>query len=178
MPSAMSRPKEPVETTSTSVAASREPSFMIEPLPKARSICPRAASKARCLSIESLSKRRNAVCMIPLPPLCHTGPGRATRGGMGLYMICSQLQRPKSPVARNRRRGSLSDAGLADAAFDGGDDFARAQRLHQGFVTVRLAAGHHKEIAAHQERIGTLLSRRIEDLRAVAIGEPPVRHHA
>src|SRR6266436_1534574 len=104
MPSAMSSPKEPVETTSTSVAASREPSFMIEPLPKARSICPRAASKARCLSIESLSKRRNAVCMIPLPPLFHTVPGRATRGRTRLYMVCSQLQRRKSPIARNRCR--------------------------------------------------------------------------
>src|SRR5947207_12314517 len=102
MPSAMSSPNEPVETTSTSVAASREPSFMIEPLPKARSICPRAASKARCLSIESLSKRRNAVCMIPLPPLFHTGPDRATRGRSRLYMVCSQLQRHKSPIARNR----------------------------------------------------------------------------
>src|SRR5216684_3710491 len=161
MPSAMSSPSEPVEITSMSEAGSREPSFMIEPLPKARSICPRAASNARCLSIESLSKRRNAVCMIPLLPLFHTGPDRATRGETGLYMICSQLQRPKSPVARNRLRGSLGDAGLADAAFDGGDDLARAQRLHQGLVPVRLAAGHHEKIPAHQERMGALLRRRV-----------------
>ena len=67
MPSAMSSPSEPVEITSLSAAASREPSFMIEPLPKARSICPSAASKARCLSIASLSNRRKAVCKIAVP---------------------------------------------------------------------------------------------------------------
>src|SRR5271163_2746322 len=62
----MSRPSEPVDIVSMSPAVSCEPSFMIEPLPKARSICPSAASKARCLSIASLSKRRNAAC-IPRP---------------------------------------------------------------------------------------------------------------
>ena len=45
MPSAMSRPSEPVEIDSIS-SASRWPSFMIEPLPKARSICASAASSA------------------------------------------------------------------------------------------------------------------------------------
>src|SRR5579863_3834307 len=59
MPSAISSPSEPVETTSTSIAASRDPSFIIEPLPNARSIWPSAASNARCLSIVSLSRRRN-----------------------------------------------------------------------------------------------------------------------
>src|SRR6185312_14894175 len=44
------------------------------PLPKARSIWPRAASKAFCLSMVSLSNRRNAVCDIPLPSLFHGGP--------------------------------------------------------------------------------------------------------
>src|SRR5579884_3090370 len=87
MPSAMSRPSEPVEMTSTSAAASRAPSFMIEPLPKARSICPSAASRARCLSIASLSNRRNAGCMIrssviPQPP----GPRNARRK----YLLCSK----------------------------------------------------------------------------------------
>src|SRR5271163_806328 len=67
MPSAMSRPKDPLDITSVSAAASRDPSFMIEPLPNARSICPSAASKARCLSIASLPKRRNAVCIVPSP---------------------------------------------------------------------------------------------------------------
>ena len=38
---------------------------MIEPLPKARSIWPSAASKARCLSIVSLSNRRKAVSTLP-----------------------------------------------------------------------------------------------------------------
>src|SRR5580700_5501396 len=75
-------------------AASREPSFMIEPLPKARSIWPSAASKARCLSIMSLSNRRNAVCMIPLLRYFTAGQGaqRATR--FLLYMICSPMQYP------------------------------------------------------------------------------------
>src|SRR3954453_1594409 len=81
IPSAISSPSEPVEITSISDAASREPSFMIEPLPKARSIWPSAASKARCLSIMSLSKRRNAVCMASHPILFHTEHARATRGG-------------------------------------------------------------------------------------------------
>src|SRR6516165_6876185 len=80
MPSAISRPSEPVEITSVSAAASCEPSFIIEPLPKARSIWPSAASKARCLSIASLSKRRNAVCII-LPPLFHSSWGHATHLG-------------------------------------------------------------------------------------------------
>jgi hypothetical protein len=57
--------------TSLSVAASREPNFMIEPLPNARSIWPRAASKAFCLSMVSLSNRRNAGCDIVLPFLFH-----------------------------------------------------------------------------------------------------------
>jgi hypothetical protein len=61
MPRAISSPSEPVEMTSESVAGSRAPSFMIDPLPKARSICPNAASSAFCLSIVSFSTRRNAV---------------------------------------------------------------------------------------------------------------------
>src|SRR4051812_42858278 len=52
MPSAMSRPREPVEMVSISTA-SREPSFIALPLPKARSICAKAASRAFCLSILS-----------------------------------------------------------------------------------------------------------------------------
>src|SRR5689334_15922922 len=55
MPSAMSRPSEPVEIASIS-RASRWPSFMIEPLPNARSICASAASRALfLLSMPSFS---------------------------------------------------------------------------------------------------------------------------
>src|SRR3546814_791108 len=49
-PSAMSSPSEPVETASTCIA-SFEPNFITEPLPKARSICAKAASSAFCLSV-------------------------------------------------------------------------------------------------------------------------------
>src|ERR1700722_13771861 len=81
MPSAMSRPNEPVDTTSTSITASREPNFMIEPLPKARSIWPSAASNARCLSIVPLSKRRNTGWFIS-PLRYHTAATAAqTRSG-------------------------------------------------------------------------------------------------
>src|SRR3984893_6088598 len=93
MPRAMSRPSEPVEMTSLSVAASREPSFMIEPLPNARSIWPRAASRAFCLSIVSLSNNRNAVCDIPRPPYSMAAErlqSAATRKPS--YQFCSRPQ--------------------------------------------------------------------------------------
>src|SRR4051812_49052859 len=47
----MSRPSEPVETTSISIDLSFLPSFMIEPLPKFRSIWDSAASSALDLSL-------------------------------------------------------------------------------------------------------------------------------
>jgi hypothetical protein len=52
MPSAMSRPSEPVETVSASIT-SRWPSFITEPLPNARSIWESAASSARFRSLPS-----------------------------------------------------------------------------------------------------------------------------
>src|SRR5262245_26327007 len=51
MPSAMSRPSEPVEIASTSMRRSLAPSRMIEPLPKFLSIWASAASSAFCLSM-------------------------------------------------------------------------------------------------------------------------------
>src|SRR5579859_558254 len=89
MPSAMSRPSEPVETTSISSAASFEPSFMIEPLPNARSICPRAASNAFCLSISALSNRRRTVCDIARSPY---SIGLSAMQRASLYMFCSGTQ--------------------------------------------------------------------------------------
>jgi len=53
MPSAMSRPSEPVETDGISATTPPLPSFITEPLPKARSIWAIAASRARCLSPSS-----------------------------------------------------------------------------------------------------------------------------
>jgi hypothetical protein len=63
MPSAKSRPSDPVETTSISASADLLPMRMIEPLPKARSIWLSAASRALFLSIlGSLSE--NAISTI------------------------------------------------------------------------------------------------------------------
>src|ERR1043165_2756364 len=56
----MSRPSEPVETVSISIDLSFLPSFMIEPLPNARSIWVSAASRAFDLSMELLSTTRSA----------------------------------------------------------------------------------------------------------------------
>src|SRR3984893_19601242 len=60
MPSTISRPSEPVDTVSTSIAAMFLPSRMIEPLPKLRSICESAASRAFDLSMDDPSTRRSA----------------------------------------------------------------------------------------------------------------------
>src|SRR5215469_6581631 len=88
MPSAISRPKDPVDITSVSAAASRDPSFIIEPLPNARSICPSAASKARCLSIASLSKRRNAACIVPSPySIPNDAAQRGPEAGIGTCFV-------------------------------------------------------------------------------------------
>ena len=56
----MSSPSEPVETVSISIDLSFLPSFMIEPLPKARSIWVSAASRALDLSMDELSTTRSA----------------------------------------------------------------------------------------------------------------------
>ncbi len=52
-PSAMSRPSEPVETTSMSSITSPSPSFMIEPLPNCFSIWASAACRALAFSVFS-----------------------------------------------------------------------------------------------------------------------------
>src|SRR6516162_9105733 len=60
MPSARSRPSEPVDTASISTTLPFSPSFITEPLPKARSICASAASSARFLSESSCPTSLNA----------------------------------------------------------------------------------------------------------------------
>jgi len=67
MPSAMSRPSEPVETVSTSIDCMFLPSRMIEPLPKLRSICDSAASRAFDLSMDDPSTRRSAALISRAP---------------------------------------------------------------------------------------------------------------
>src|SRR6201990_477247 len=68
MPSAMSRPSEPVDTVSTSIDLLFLPSRMIEPLPKLRSICESAASRAFDLSMDESSTRRSAALAIVSTP--------------------------------------------------------------------------------------------------------------
>src|SRR3984957_15791976 len=76
MPSAISRPSEPVETTSMSIDLSFLPSRMIEPLPKLRSIWESAASRAFVLSMDDPSTRRSAA-----PALMFRAPyGRDSEG--------------------------------------------------------------------------------------------------
>src|SRR2546423_1071706 len=91
MPSAMSRPSEPVETVSTSIDLLFLPSRMIEPLPNERSIWESAASRAFDLSMEELSTRRSAVVIAPL--LYMTGIGMAdkppARQDDSMYTVCS-----------------------------------------------------------------------------------------
>src|SRR5260221_759366 len=83
----MSRPREPVETVSTSIDLSFLPSRMIEPLPNVRSIWESAASRAFVLSMDEPSTRRNAVVIAPLL----IGPDSEDSNGQreAMYMICS-----------------------------------------------------------------------------------------
>ena len=60
MPSAMSRPSEPVEIASMSIERSLAPRRMIEPLPNILSICASACSSAFALSIAPPSTTRNS----------------------------------------------------------------------------------------------------------------------
>src|SRR5262249_12049697 len=64
----MSRPSEPEEMVATSSDLAFLPSRMIEPLPKLRSICESAASRALDLSMEEPSTRRSAVWAIAPTP--------------------------------------------------------------------------------------------------------------
>src|SRR5580698_10535952 len=98
MPSAISRPREPVETTSMSIDSSFLPSRMIEPLPKLRSIWESAASRAFVLSMDDPSTRRSAA---PAPmfraPYGRDSEGQQRSGPCpgnaktALYTICSMF---------------------------------------------------------------------------------------
>src|SRR5271166_6313855 len=80
MPSAMSRPSDPVDTVSTSIECMFLPSRMIEPLPKLRSICDRAASRAFDLSMDDPSTRRSAAPALIDPCLLMAGIRKAHNG--------------------------------------------------------------------------------------------------
>src|SRR5262245_37483416 len=94
MPSAMSRPSEPVETVSTSIDLLFLPNRMIEPLPKLRSIWDSAASRAFDLSMEEPSTRRSAaVAIAPTPYDRDSGDRQRTvrvRKQCTLFVLCSQ----------------------------------------------------------------------------------------
>src|SRR3954452_2198755 len=79
MPRAMSRPSEPEEMPSMSIALSFLPSRMTEPLPNWRSIWVSAADRAFDLSIEDPSTRRRAGWLI-LRSLWRRFGGSTTRG--------------------------------------------------------------------------------------------------
>src|SRR5215469_5486979 len=134
MPSAISRPSEPVETTSTSIAASREPNFMIEPLPKARSIWPSAASNARCLSIVSLSKRRKTGWFIS--PLRYPTAGAAAQT-RSADRCTHFVLRTQGELLENLPRGACVRAEGLERA----DSARRSGLLPQGVERPRAAAG-------------------------------------
>src|SRR5262249_58293992 len=93
MPSAMSRPREPVDTVSTSIALLFLPRRMMEPLPKLRSIWESAASSAFDLSMEKPSTMRSAVAIAFAPydeeseggQICLEQPAQCT-----LFVLYSQ----------------------------------------------------------------------------------------
>ena len=103
MPSAMSSPSEPVETTSMSIDLSFLPSFMIEPLPKFRSIWDSAASSALDLSlsivIPSITRRLAAAIVSLLMTGIRKSDKRAPLPALHpfsmeiectLFVLCSQ----------------------------------------------------------------------------------------
>src|SRR5437868_6284949 len=152
MPRAISRPSEPVETTSTSATPSREPNFMIEPLPKARSIWPRAASNAFCLSILSLPTRRNAVSAIA-SPLIPYGRERCNGGIVhDLFSFastsCGRMFTVPRPALLRRAKGhgDVAEAnGQRLLMVETGDDAQR--RLAERFLPMRIGGGDEIEVA-------------------------------
>src|SRR5579862_6154449 len=88
----MSRPSEPVGIVSISTAFWFLPRRMIEPLPKALSICDSAASSALVLSTEVPSTRRRLACVTAVF-LLHGRRQIRNRGRRRhLCMICSYAQ--------------------------------------------------------------------------------------
>src|SRR3954462_13936706 len=86
----MSSPSEPVDTVSISIDLSFLPSFMIEPLPKARSIWVSAASRAFDLSMDELSTTRSAAVMSGSHMLQDSGQRQtAPRAGKGRPKLCT-----------------------------------------------------------------------------------------
>src|SRR5215207_4902731 len=102
MPSAISRPSEPVDTVSTSMALLFLPSRMMEPLPKLRSIWESAASRAFDLSMEKPSTIRSAA--VAIDPLLRTDsedrqtPVRQVKKQCTRFVLSSQYVLFAAPV--------------------------------------------------------------------------------
>ena len=94
-PSAMSRPSEPVETVSISTVPVAWPSFITEPLPKARSICAIAASRARC---RSSPRRLTTGSAMSISLFCQDIGARRLSYIWGLARV------PEGPMFPNRSR--------------------------------------------------------------------------
>src|SRR5687768_8686684 len=100
----MSSPSDPVEIASTCIA-SFDPSFIAEPLPKARSICASAASRAFCLSIFPALSDSTIFSCAAIEGL----PERNARGVQTgtAYRVCSKRTRVELLVAQERVEGVL-----------------------------------------------------------------------
>src|SRR5262249_31495529 len=107
MPSAISRPSEPVEMASTSMVRSLAPSRMIEPLPKFLSIWARAASSAFCLSMFPPSSTRSTGFSMAAPLFheLHIEAKRDSSSETTKYTLCSHRQRRVRPPTRLGRNG-------------------------------------------------------------------------
>src|SRR5215470_1334782 len=164
MPSAISRPSEPVEMASTSMVRSLAPSRMIEPLPKFLSIWARAASSAFCLSMfPPSSTRRTGFSMAA--PLFHELQIEAKRDSSSQttkYTLCSHRQRrarsaepsgPQRPGRAGFAGGRLALLPLPRLRHDG--DATRTSRATRG-------VGH----------VGDLAQRRRLAVDAVTGGDP------
>src|ERR1700752_2299112 len=94
MPSAMSRPSEPVDTVSISIDLLFLPSRMIEPLPKLGSIWESAASRAFDLSMEepSVTKRTTGfdISQLLMTGIRKSDNASPSRGRSPVWMQCTR----------------------------------------------------------------------------------------
>src|SRR3954469_10720489 len=85
----MSRPSEPEGMVATSIDLSFLPSRMIEPLPKLRSICESAASRAFDLSMDDPSTTRRDALIVALLMTVIRRAHNAAPGGHLLRIGCT-----------------------------------------------------------------------------------------
>src|SRR5215217_3468798 len=162
IPSAMSSPSDPVEIVSISTF-SREPSFIALPLPNARSICARAASRAFALSIsaEFLSETTlsDAVMASKLPYCLRAG--QSTRFA-GCTASVLQEQEENENSARETLAHPFDDGGRGDQAGD------RREGLGAAMLRAPAGEGRHDppdEGAQLRRRLTGHPGRRIDQRR-------------